>query len=200
MATLPSIGARSGGVSSAARIPAWPVVLGCKLKDGTVLYSPQTLKCLQVAAQTKEIHLVLGGKRPLLLQGQGPRCGQQWQAAQTRPPPWSQLAFQVTHTRLFLSTLSSPVLPLFILSTSFCFFLFHFSTIYLLVLVAPGISECHGSSQQWFTAVQCPFMLYDACAEVFLGTVFPQRPVQPQIGDHLSLTRCLVPHSGLMVV
>lgn len=100
-----------------------------------------------------------------------------------------------------------PLYPLVSSSSSLHFvylllflFLFHFSTIFLLVLVAPGISECHGSSQQWFTTVQRPFMLYDACAEVFLGMVFPKRPVQPQIGDHLSLTRCLVPHSGLMVV
>ena len=28
-------------------------------------------------------------------------------------------------------------------------FLFHFSTTYLLLLVAPGISECLGLSQEW---------------------------------------------------
>jgi hypothetical protein len=36
-------------------------------------------------------------------------------------PPWSQVALPATHIRLFLTTLQSPVLPLFIVPTSFCF-------------------------------------------------------------------------------
>lgn len=50
-------------------------------------------------------------------------------------PPWSQMASPVTHIRPIFTTLRSPVLPLFIVSTSFCFSLFHFSTIYLHTLV-----------------------------------------------------------------
>jgi hypothetical protein len=69
-------------------------------------------------------------------------------AAQARTPPWSQVASPATHIRLFLNTLDSPVLPLFIVLTSFCF---SFSSI------SPPLtcssqwpqSECLRSSQGW---------------------------------------------------
>lgn len=51
--------------------------------------------------------------------------------------------------KLFLTALESPVLPLLIVPTSFSFFLFHFSTAYLLILMVPGVSGCLGSSQEW---------------------------------------------------
>jgi hypothetical protein len=41
--------------------------------------------------------------------------------AQARIPPWTQVASLATHIRLFLITLESPVLPLFIVPMSFCF-------------------------------------------------------------------------------
>lgn len=44
----------------------------------------------------------------------------------------------------------SPALPLFTVPTFFCFFLFCFSTTYLLLLEAPGVSECLGSSQECY--------------------------------------------------
>lgn len=47
------------------------------------------------------------------------------------------------HIRLFLTALGSIALPLFIVPTSFCFsFSSIFSTMYLLFLVDPGVSEC----------------------------------------------------------
>lgn len=46
-------------------------------------------------------------------------------------PPWSQVASPVTHTRLFLTTFDSPVLPPFIVPTSFGFSLSHFSITYM---------------------------------------------------------------------
>lgn len=51
-------------------------------------------------------------------------------------------------------TLKSPVLFLFIVPTSFCFFFLHFFTIYLLLLVVPGISECLGCLRMLFIMVQ----------------------------------------------
>ena len=40
---------------------------------------------------------------------------------QARAPPWHHRAQVATHIRLFLTTLESPVLPLFAVPTSFCF-------------------------------------------------------------------------------
>lgn len=53
-----------------------------------------------------------------------------------------QVVSPATHISLFLTTIKSSVLPFFIVPTSFCFCLFHFSTTYLFLLVAPGVSEC----------------------------------------------------------
>lgn len=59
------------------------------------------------------------------------------------------VASLATHIGLFLITLKSPVLSLFIVLTFFCFLFFYFSTTYLLLLVAPRISECLESFQEW---------------------------------------------------
>lgn len=60
-----------------------------------------------------------------------------------------------THSRLYLTIWKSPVLPLFIVPTSSCFFFFHFSATYLLLLVAPRLPECLGSSQEWLRSSLC---------------------------------------------
>ena len=66
-------------------------------------------------------------------------------AAQARTPSWLQVASLATHIRLFLVTLESPALSLFIESTSFCFSLsLHFSTTYLFLLVVPGYLSVWG--------------------------------------------------------
>jgi hypothetical protein len=52
------------------------------------------------------------------------------------------MASPATHIRLYLPTLYSPALPLFIVPSSFCFSFFHFSTTYLFLSVVPGVSEC----------------------------------------------------------
>ena len=64
-------------------------------------------------------------------------------AAQARTPPWSQVASPATHIRLFLNTLDSPVLPLFIVLTSFCF---SFSSISPTLTCS---SACLGSLSVW---------------------------------------------------
>lgn len=51
--------------------------------------------------------------------------------------PWSQVTSLPTYIRLFLTILESPVLHVFNVPTSFCFFLFLFSTTYLLLLIPP---------------------------------------------------------------
>lgn len=43
-----------------------------------------------------------------------------------------------------------PVQPFFIMPTSFCFFFFNFSSIYLILLVMARVSECLESSQEGF--------------------------------------------------
>lgn len=89
------------------------------------------------------------GKRPLSLQGRGPRRDPWWQHRPRPHPPWSQMASLASHIRLSLTTSESPVLPLFAVPTSFCLSL-HFSTTHLFLLVAPIDSECMRSSQQGY--------------------------------------------------
>ena len=59
-----------------------------------------------MAAQPRGVHLAFGDDRLLLLQSRGPSHGPQWQTGQNL---------------LNLTTLESPVLPLSIVPTSFCF-------------------------------------------------------------------------------
>lgn len=61
--------------------------------------------------------------------------------------PWSQVASLATHFWLFLHTLEFPVLPPFIVPTSFLF-LFYFSKMYLGLIVEPNVCECLWSSQE----------------------------------------------------
>lgn len=81
--------------------------------------------------------------------------------AQARAPVWSQVAL-ITHIRLFLATLKSPVLPLHYAHILLSIFLFHFSTTYLLLpLEEPGVSECLGF-QRW--SQECYAHLYTVAA------------------------------------
>lgn len=75
-------------------------------------------------------------------------------AAQAKTLPWSQVATLTANIQLSLTPFKSPVLPVFIVPTSLYFFLFHFSTTYLL-LVVPGVSEGLGSSQEWCQSGSC---------------------------------------------
>lgn len=61
-----------------------------------------------------------------------------------------------TTVRLFLTLFKSSVLSSFYPILLFLFLLY-FSTTYLLLLVAPGVSECLGSSQQWSQRCYAPF-------------------------------------------
>ena len=58
-----------------------------------------------------------------------------------------------THTRLFLTTLESPALPLFIVPTSFYF---SFSSTYLLLIVAPRGFCVSGVIPGVVSGVLCP--------------------------------------------
>lgn len=62
--------------------------------------------------------------------------------AQIRNPPWSHVVSRTTNIRLFLTTFQLPVLLLFLVPSSFLFLLFHFSTIFIVFLVAFKVSEC----------------------------------------------------------
>lgn len=69
-------------------------------------------------------------------------------------PTMPRVTSPATHMKLFLTILESPVLYLSIDPTSFCFFfLFHFFTIYLLLLLALRLSGYLMSSQEWFWSV-----------------------------------------------
>ena len=61
--------------------------------------------------------------------------------------PWSQVASLATHFWLFLHTLEFPVLPPFIVPTSFLF-LVYVSKMYLGLIVEPTVCECLWSSQE----------------------------------------------------
>lgn len=89
-------------------------------------------------------------------------------ATQTGTPPCSQVASQLS-----LSALESPVLPLLIVPTSFCFFLFYATTTFLLLLLVPGDAECLGMAQtcSW----ECSALLghYEARQVVIYPTSLP---------------------------
>ena len=110
---------------------------------GPVLHSYQTSIWPQAAAQRRYIW-------PLVVIDL--HCCRATNPEQARTSPWS------THIRLLLTTLESPVLPLLILHTSYCFFFFHLSTTCLLILVVPGVSGCLGSSQKWSQECTVQFM------------------------------------------
>lgn len=62
-----------------------PALLSLRLVE-SVLHSPQTPTCSQVASQTRDVlYLVFAGSRPLLLQGHASRYGQ------VRTPLWFQV-------------------------------------------------------------------------------------------------------------
>lgn len=96
---------------------------------GVALHSPWISPWSQVAAQTKDICMVISGNishlhqhRPLLLCGYRAWHGPQQQQQSTGETSlWPRVAGQATHIRLFLSTLESPVASLFRLLKLFCF-------------------------------------------------------------------------------
>jgi hypothetical protein len=100
-----------------------------------------------VAAQTTDACLSFGGNRSILLQGHGSRLGPQ---GQHRPgphhgPKWHcQLLMSVVHY-LWVSSSAS----LHCVHILRFLFLFHIATSYLLLLVAPEVSECLGLFQEW---------------------------------------------------
>lgn len=86
---------------------------------GPILHSSQESTHPQRAAQTRGICPVLGGNRPLLLQGYGPRHGS------TGEEPTLVPGGVIS----YLTILESTALPLFIVPTSLSlFYFFHFST------------------------------------------------------------------------
>jgi hypothetical protein len=96
-------------------------------------------------------------------------------SAQSGTPPWSQVTSLATHVRLFLTTLESPLLPVFIMSTSFCF---SFSSTSL-PLTCTGVSDFMGSSQEW--SQECMS---------HLGLMVPSRGY---LGHGLPSKACVVP-------
>ena len=126
---------------------------------------------------TRHVCLGFGGNRPLLLQGRGPRCG-------PRQHHW------LLTSGLFLTTLESPVLPLFIVPTSFCFSLFHFSSTYLFLLMIPRVSECLELPQEWSQDYYIPRVHYGTGQESSQAWSAPQRPVRCQTGGHLKPASC----------
>lgn len=86
---------------------------------GQVLQSPHTLTCPQEAVQTRDFSLAFGGNKLLLLQCHG--AIETPLAAQARSPLRSYVASPATHIRLLLATFESLVVPLFSMTTSFCF-------------------------------------------------------------------------------
>lgn len=98
-----------------------------EVRGRPILQCTQTSTCHQVTVQPRGDHLAFGGNRPLLLWGHGPKHGLQWQH---RPRPHYSLRWP----HWFLTTLVTPVLPLFIVPTPFCFF---FSSISPTLTTAP---------------------------------------------------------------
>lgn len=76
-------------------------------------------------------------------------------------PPWSQVAHQLPIPG-FTTLESSPAILLFIVPISLFLFCFHCSTIYLLFLVVPGVSECLRVISGRVSGVLCPTPYYGA--------------------------------------
>lgn len=105
--------------------------------------------------QTRDIYLVLGDNRFLLLQGHRHRLDIWWHH---RSGLYHGLRW---HNQLLTSGCSSfhSVLPLHCAHVLLFLFPFY-STTYLLLLMAPGISECLESSQVWCQQCYAPLMYY----------------------------------------
>jgi hypothetical protein len=131
--------------------------------------------------------------------------------AQARTPPWSQVPSQVTHIRLFLTTFQSPVLSLFIVTTSFCFSFssislwltcfFHCFSVSLIVLahLSSGLRSTMSHSFIISGMVCTPYIprpeWFQACGYLRLGPCLdPMAPVVASSGLLLSWPIQLAPH------
>ena len=104
----------------------------------SVLLRPQ--HGLRWQPRLQSISMALGGNAshehqhsPLLWEGHGPRHGPLWQHSPNSMQP--QVVVQATHN-LFLTTVSSPALPLSTACEPLSLFFFHLSSIYLFIIVA----------------------------------------------------------------
>lgn len=90
-----------------------------------------------------------------------------------------QVVSPAIHISLFLTIIKSSVLPFFIVPTSFCFCLFYFSTIYLFLLVVPGVSECLWSSQSVLQSAMPPScIMLSSRGHLRNGILPPNHPPQ----------------------
>lgn len=139
-----------------------------------------------VAAQTKEVCLAFGDNRPLLLQGHGPRHGPQWEQ---RPGPYHGLRWhhQIHQAAPYYPGLSSSGSLHY--THILLLFLFHFSTTFLLFLVAPEVSGCLGVWGYLKNGLRVPCCV----AGVIPGMVCLLGPTLLWTGVHLGLVPLLEP-------
>lgn len=108
------------------------------------MHSPQTSTCLRVAAQNTDVDMGFCGNRPLLIQGQGPRCGPQCQHRTGHHHGLRSYHPLLTSGCSSLDSSESPVLSLFIVHILLFHFLFHFSKFTSSSQWSPGsLSLCH---------------------------------------------------------
>lgn len=128
---------------------------------GPVLPSLQTSTWLQAAAKTGGAHLAFGDNRPTLLQGHRPDMAFGDSTGQELTMTLGGIT--ATHIRLFLTSLESPILPLSIVHTSFCFC---FSS-------SPSLAHLSGTQGLWMSAVVsgvlCPTLAMWNQTAVILG-------------------------------
>jgi hypothetical protein len=135
--------------------------------------------------------------------------------AQARIPPCSQEAITGYSHR---ATPHYPQVSIFAslhcALTLLLLFLFHFSNIYVLLLVVPGVSECLRSSQEWFQECDAPLVNYSTrqgSSQAWSAPTPPRSLQCPtdghlrlacvwapwlQTGGHLRLTCCPGPPPG----
>lgn len=122
---------------------------------------------------------------------------------QARTPLWSQRTSLATHITLFLLTLESTVLPLFIVHTSFLSLSFTF--LHHLPLGVPGASECLGLFQEWSQECCAPPLALQsmACISWAWACIVPDwwsfqasSLSRPRVTGHLELDPCLNYPSG----
>jgi hypothetical protein len=90
-------------------------------RDGASSAQPEDINIAQgLTAQTREVCLAFGGKRPPLMQDHGPTHSPCWQH---RPEPHHGVRYncQLFTSGCFSLPSESPVLPHFIMHTVFCF-------------------------------------------------------------------------------
>ena len=129
-----------------------------QVRGGPSFHSPQILTCCRSVEYTRDVDLAFGGNSLLLLQGHTPRhvpLSQSYPGHYQGPTCYHQLLTSGSFSLL------SPSISASLHCAHSLLILFHFSTIYLLLLEALGSLSVQGCLQNVFrSALPCSLMHY----------------------------------------